>query len=305
MLGVLGGCGSLKQALLQSGFSASVCRIEEAKSCEQVLPSLRAEPKARSFEFAKAMQVCGDLRDLPTLLRVWNLSRERNIPLKLTAYSILIQACAKAIDRQRRHTKKLGLVAGKRAWQWMLHDGHKPDAAVVKAALHLCSKAGDAEWATQLWQNTPECSTALWNRYLDTLARHSGPEGWEAVEEELRNSATRRLVPDCVTLATLMDAAAEQNDMQRADNFWDHLSPSVELTSITYAARSKSFLLGSKPECVPDLRCDMQRRSISPNIRNILHEVQAWLLLLHQEPQDRSRYERLSEASARATSGDT
>ena len=102
--------------------------IQELKSSEQILPVLEAAQRARSFEFAKAMQVCGELRDLPSLLKVWHLSRTRKIGLSLTAYSILLEAFAKSVGRQQRDIRRIGLEAGKRAWQWMLHEKHKADA---------------------------------------------------------------------------------------------------------------------------------------------------------------------------------
>ena len=245
------------------------------------------------------MKVFGELRDFQYLLRVWNLSRQKKVNLKLSAYAILIEAFGKSIGRERPEIRRLGLVAGKRAWQWMLHDGHKPDAVAVRAALHLCAKAGDAAWAAQLWESTSKSSTATWNRYLETVSRHSGPQGWETVERELSScvnvARSSRLVPDCITLSVLVNAAAEQNDMNRADEMWERLASAVEPTAETYAARSKSLLLGGGPERVLGLREEMQQKSISPIARNILHEVQARLLLLHQKPEDRSLYDHLQE----------
>ena len=264
-----------------------------------MLPCLAQEPDGRSEKFVKAMKVLGELRDFQYLLKVWNLSRQKKVNLKLSAYAILIEAFGKSIGRERHEIRRLGLMAGKRAWQWMLHDGHKPDAVAVRAALHLCAKAGDAAWAAQLWESTSKSSTATWNRYLETVSRHSGPQGWETVERELSScvnvARSSRLVPDCITLSVLVNAAAEQNDMNRADEIWERLVSAVEPTAETYAARSKSLLLGGGHERVLGLREEMEQKSISPIARNILHEVQARLLLLHQHPEDRSLYERLQE----------
>ena len=102
-------------------------------------------------------------------------------------------------------------------------------------------------------------------------------------------------MPDCITLSVLVNAAAEQNDMNRADEIWERLVSAVEPTAETYAARSKSLLLGGGHERVLGLREEMEQKSISPIARNILHEVQARLLLLPQHPEDRSLYERLQE----------
>eukprot|EP00439_Symbiodinium_sp_Y106_P056418 s534_g7.t3 len=276
-----------------------LAQLGEIERCEQVLPCLAQEPDGRSEKFVKAMKVLGELRDFQYLLKVWNLSRQKKVNLKLSAYAILIEAFGKSIGRERHEIRRLGLMAGKRAWQWMLHDGHKPDAVAVRAALHLCAKAGDAAWAAQLWESTSKSSTATWNRYLETVSRHSGPQGWETVERELSScvnvARSSRLVPDCITLSVLVNAAAEQNDMNRADEIWERLVSAVEPTAETYAARSKSLLLGGGHERVLGLREEMEQKSISPIARNILHEVQARLLLLHQHPEDRSLYERLQE----------
>ena len=267
---------------------------EEMRNCEQVLPALEAAPKARSFEFSKAMQVCGESRDFRSLLQVWKLCRDRKVPLSRPAYSRLIDSFAKCTGRQRPEMRRLGLEAGKRAWQWMLHDGQKPDAIAVKAALHLCAAAGDVTWATQLWDAAPEPDTAAWNRYLETLARHPVEHEWEIVERELSKTATGEsaISPNSVTLCMLIDAAAEQHDVQRAQRIWQDLTPRVELNAVVYAARSKSLLLGSRHDLVPDLREDMQKQNITPTFRNILHEVQARLLLLHEQPET-SRFEGL------------
>ena len=102
-----------------------------------------------------------------------------------------------------------------------------------------------------------------------------------------------------------MDAAAEQYNVQKADQIWDELSTRVGVNAISFATRSKSLLLGSQHERVPALRDDMQKQSITPLCRNLLHEVQALLLLMHEQPHDHSRFERLQEASDLAISGES
>mmetsp|Transcript_2884 Transcript_2884/g.6907 ORF Transcript_2884/g.6907 Transcript_2884/m.6907 type:complete len:396 (-) Transcript_2884:8-1195(-) len=262
---------------------------QEIKNSDSVLPVLQAAPRAGCAEFRKGMLICGEGRNVANLIKVWRLARDKDIKLTRTTYSALIAACGKAVRGQNQEIKSIGLEAGKRAWQWMVSDRYQPDTTAFAVAMSLCAQAGDVAWATKLWGDTPEPNSIIWNRYLETLALHSSPDAWETVKKEVsdRLADESRFSPNARTLSSLLNASALHNDIHFADWCWDSLAAKVEVDAIVYSARSKSLLLGLRHEHVPELRCEMSHRQIKPLFRNLLHEVQAWLLLLYERPDER------------------
>jgi len=257
-------------------------------------------------EFAKAMQRCGELRDHIALLSVWRLARERDIKLSLQAYGILMTAAARTArgldGRGLPHEDKATILkAGKVAWEWMKYEDHQPNLQTYGAALGLCAKAGGPQWARELWSEMTLANGILptaveLTQYLEAVVAHEGASGWETVASEVGAARGRGHGVSEVTLSALLNAAAEQHQLEWADWLWKGLAHQVRLNALVYCARSKALLLCGQPGRVPLLRGEMSERGIEPCFRTFSHEVQAQLLLLRESPTSSQLHGALNEA---------
>lgn len=268
--------------------------LAEAKECSKVWDLLEQAPGASYADFAKGMQVCGQRRDVDTLLRLWHMARERDVKLSRPAYSILITAaarCARGRDGQgeNEEDRQSALDTGKAAWAWMRHEHGSPGRVEYGSALGLCAKAGELAWAKELWTEMLQSSdvqpdTVHYNQYLETMVVHGGPSGWQTAEGVLDLMRERGVRPSAVTLSALTNAAALQYSLERVGWLWDRLASKVELNALVYCSKSKALLLCGEISRVPPLRGEMGALQIAPCFRNLLHEVQALVLMMLGSP---------------------
>lgn len=266
-------------------FRASLSKM---KTSGKVVEALSSFSPAATAEFAKAIQICGQLQDYAGVLQIWHLARERGIQFSTETYGILISALGKTSRGKSDQELSNVLEAGKSAWAWMLHEGHSPGRPLFGAALSLCAKAGEPNWARELWakveQSDLEPTVFEWTPYLEALALHDAQQGWASVAAALKDAPRQGWRPSEVTLAALTNAAAKQYNVKMVEWLWENLASQMNLNAVVFCTRSKAYLLGMMPELVPPLRTEMNEKCIPCCFRNFTHEAQAWLLLFHKSP---------------------
>eukprot|EP00928_Gymnodinium_smaydae_P073917 TRINITY_DN57018_c0_g1_i1.p1 TRINITY_DN57018_c0_g1~~TRINITY_DN57018_c0_g1_i1.p1 ORF type:complete len:401 (-),score=21.88 TRINITY_DN57018_c0_g1_i1:144-1346(-) len=273
------------------GFRA---QISNASRGADVVSILENADGAGAPEFGKAFQRCGQLRDRYALGRVWHLARDKCVALDRACYSQLITASAytiKHIDGYVPEGSDVGgaLEYGKAAWNEMRAVGMTPNSPQYGAALGLCAKAGDGDWASQLWaelnENGIKPDILLYTQYLNAVAQKSALTGWKVVESELANMQQHGPKPDHVLLGGLVNIAGMQHQVERVDWVWSELAHLVEVNVLNYHARAKALILCGHPVRVLTLREEMSSIGIAPDVHTFLFEAQACLLALHSNCQ--------------------
>jgi len=181
------------------------------------------------------------------------------------------------------------LAHGKLIWDQVQQYGIELDQPQYGAALYLCAKAGDADWARDIWSELRhrkmEPSDPTRNHYLNALAQHGGTRGWETVYSELSAMKQSGWAFGAPSLAVLLNAAGSQHDLARTEHVWQELAPVISHPSCAmYGAKAKALLLCNAASRVPPLRADMQSKGILPDFRLYKNEAQAHLLLLQESP---------------------
>jgi len=270
-------------------------KLAKARRGPEVLELLQQSPVAEVPEFGKAMQRCGEMRDYDALLAVRQLLQERNVCLNMEGYGILLTAVARttrgangrSIDG-RFCTRASAL--GKAAYEEMRR---RPDFVPMLppygAALGLCARIGDADWAGEIWSEMlAKClrpSIVEYTQYLSAVLSRGGEADWQSVEAEMQAMRQNHVSPDAAFLGALIDSAGKQYSLQRVEWLWQELAPQVpRLSTTTYGCTAKAFMLCGVPERVPPLRDDMLAREVPVMFRNLQFEAQARLLLLHGSP---------------------
>lgn len=274
-------------------------KLAMTKHAPQLVDIMRKEQAAEFADFAKALQRSGELRDYSSFCEIIELQRERAVPVDGAQYGIMFTALARTswgadgrgsdvIDRTR------SLIYGKSIWQQIIKTGIVLTDPEYGGALSLCAKAGDAEWASQIWsemlsQGLVPGSGARFH-YLDALAKHGGEPGWAMVQSELKAMKHSGASVPAVLLSTLLNAAGAQYDLARVEQLWQDLLPvSVNLNVVPFGARCKALVICGVPDRATLLLSEMSAHNVKPDFRLYKNLVQAHLLLLHAEPTSSQR----------------
>jgi len=241
-------------------------------------------------DFGKCFQNCGQWRDLGTLELVWAMAKARGAPLERSAYASLLLASARAaagkngtgvIQRDRSRC----LMLGKTAWSSLNSMKGPIRMSDYAAALALCAKAGDLEWAQDLWQKikvqhlTPD-SDAL-GSYLEAMVQ---ADIWTTVEDELDTMREYGVQPNSSILSSLLIAAGSQRHLERVEWIWNKFLPSVGADAFNYIDKARALILCEEAALVPQLRPEMVQQGIRPVFKTFVCEIQALLLLLRDSP---------------------
>jgi len=288
-------------------------KLVEARTGSEVLTLLTVDQVGSESlgyaEYGKAFQRCGEMRDLIALLQVWEVVRESGVKLSGVAYSILITAAARASRGMHgiadEEVKLRAFETGKSAWLWMRYEGHEPSLGHYGAALGLCAKVGNADWAQELWtemiQHDFQPTSIELCQYLEALASHGGNSEWELVKSELIAAETRLIKHDATTLCALLNSAARHKSLDRVDWLQQHLLPRVEVNAIVYCSLSKALLLCQQPERALPLISDMQARGATPLFRSFLQEAQALVLIFWKSPDQLHVYDKFKVTAEAAS----
>uniref|UniRef100_A0A7S1F1I6 Pentacotripeptide-repeat region of PRORP domain-containing protein n=1 Tax=Noctiluca scintillans TaxID=2966 RepID=A0A7S1F1I6_NOCSC len=237
-------------------------------------------------DLSKCFHFCGQSRDVQTLGLVWRMAKSRQLALNRQLYGEFIAAAARTAqsDKNNFKDKTLCLSLGKGAWTDMARIGLPPRLPEYGAALALCAKTGDAEWASELWSEISNSSmkpdSMALSEYLEAMAQD---DGWDIVEEELARMKTLGVEPRPSAFAALLSTAGAQHQRDRIEWVWDSF-PDIQSTAAAYVDKARALLLCGEPAVVPTLRVEMTEKDISPIFRTFLCEAQALLLMLQEEP---------------------
>ena len=243
-----------------AGVRKAVKTCRSKQSLMRRLASAERQGLLDTSVLAASLQTCGYHRWWKALQEVMDLGARLQIPFNGIATSVLFRAllsCVQAFTVSPQRLSRRKTRAFRLARQVM--GNFVPETAVDFNALlssmcRLCDEIGSEEslaWADKEWQRFEllpfETNIVAFAARLQLLERHGRQQ---EVDQMLRKDLVGpELSPNVVVLGGLVNAAAINQDWQRAEKLWEYL---VQLRHVkpnipAHLAYAKAYMLAGKP----------------------------------------------------------